>query len=80
MQIELLTKFLTWCTILNVGLLVFSALFIMYASDFVYRVHSKLFPMSREVSNVVLYSLLGAYKIIVIAFNVVPWAALAIIG
>jgi hypothetical protein len=35
------------------------------------------FPMQRETFNVVLYSFLGAYKIIIFVFNIVPWVVLA---
>ena len=80
MDIEMLTNFFMWCTILNIGLLTFSFLILAFAGDFVYRTHSKWFPMPRETFNVVLYSSIGMYKIIVLVFNVVPWAALAIIG
>jgi len=80
MGIEVLTRFFMWCTILNVGLLVFSFLMVVFAGDFMYRAHSKWFPMPRETFNVVLYSFIGAYKIVVYVFNIVPWVALAIIG
>ena len=75
----MLTKFFMWCTILNMGLLVFSFLILTFAGDFVYRIHSKWFPMPRETFNVVLYSFIGIYKIIVFVFNIVPWVVLAII-
>ena len=79
MSIEMLTEFFMWCTILNMGLLVLSFLILAFAGDFVYRIHSKWFPMPRETFNVVLYSFIGIYKIIVFVFNIVPWAVLAII-
>lgn len=80
MSIDTLQSFFMWCTILNGGLLVLSFLILTFAGDFVYKMHGTWFPMPRQTFNVVLYSFLGTYKIIVIAFNVVPWAALAIIG
>jgi hypothetical protein len=80
MEIQMLTKFFMWCTILNTGLLVLSFLTWVFAADFVYRMHGKWFPMPRETFNAVFYSFVGMYKIIVFAFNVVPWAVLAIIG
>jgi hypothetical protein len=80
MDVQLLTQFFMWCTILNFGFLMFSFLFLVFGSAFVYRVHSKWFPMQRETFNVVLYSFLGMYKIVWLVFNVVPWAALKIIG
>ncbi len=79
MDVQILTRFFMWCTILNMGLLVLSFLILAFAGDFVYKIHGKWFPMPRETFNVVLYSFLGMYKIIVFVFNVIPWAALAII-
>ena len=79
MDIEMLTKLFMWCTILNLGLLMFSFLILAFNGDFVYKMHSKWFPMPRETSNIVLYSFIGMYKIIVFVFNVVPWVVLTII-
>jgi hypothetical protein len=42
--------------------------------------HSKWFPMPREMFNVVIYSFIGLFKIVFLVFNVVPWVALLIIG
>lgn len=80
MDIEMLTRFLMWCTFLNVGLLVLASLMMAFVGDFVYRVQSRWFPMSRQTFNVVLYSFIGMYKIVVFVFNVIPWLALLIIG
>jgi len=80
MDIQMLTGFFMWCTVINVALLALSFLILAFAGDFVYAMHSKWFPMQRETFNVVLYSFLGTYKILVIAFNAVPWVALMIVG
>lgn len=79
MDIQMLTSFFMWCTILNIGFLILSFLIVVFAGDFIYKMHSKWFPMPRETFNVVLYSCLVMYKIIVFVFNVMPWAVLAII-
>ncbi len=79
MDIEMLSRFLMWCTILNMGLLVLSFLILAFAGDFVYKIHSKWFSMPRETLNVVLYSSLILYKVIILAFNIIPWAVLMII-
>jgi len=80
MSIEMLTKFLMWCTILNMGLLLFSFVMVTFAGDIAYRMHTKWFPMPRETFNVVLYSFIGVYKIFVFVFNIVPCIAITIIG
>jgi hypothetical protein len=70
-----------WCTILNAGLLIASFLLVSYGfgSDFVYRMHSKWFPMPRETFNTFMYAFIGIYKILVFVFNLIPWLALIII-
>jgi len=80
MDIELLTRFFMWCTILNFGFLIFSFLFLAFAKDFVYDLHTKWFAMPRETFNVVVYAFLGLYKIAWLVFSVTPWLALVIIA
>ena len=78
MDIHMLCVFFMWCTIINAGLLVFSSLILAFAGEWIYRLHTKLFPMSKETFNVVLYSWLGLYKMVFIMFNLVPYIALLI--
>ena len=80
MDIQTLTAFFMWCTILNVALLVLSSLFCLCAGDWVYRIHSKWFSISRETFNVAIYSFLGLYKVLVFVFCLIPYVALLIVG
>ena len=80
MGIQTLTRFFMWCTILNGGLLVSSSLICALAGGWVYGVHSKWFPMSREAFNVAIYSFVGVMKILFIVLNLVPYLALSIVG
>jgi len=80
MNMLMLTGFFMWCTILNAGLLVITSLMFLCAGDFVYRLHGRWFPMPRETFNAIFYAFIGLYKILVLVFCAVPWAALAIIG
>jgi len=80
MTLEIVRAALGWCAIINFGLLIWWLLFLTLAHDWTYRIHSKWFPMSREAFNVVIYSFVGVFKLIWIAFNVVPYVALLIIG
>jgi len=80
MDIETLTTFFMWCTIINASLLVFSAAMILSLQDFVYSMHSKWFHIPRQTFNVAIYSFLGFFKIVFIVFNVVPYVALLIVG
>ena len=80
MDIQTLTLFFMWCTIINVGILIFWTMFLLLAPDFVYRTQSKWFAVSREQFDLAMYSFLGLFKALFIVFCVVPWLALVIIG
>ena len=80
MDIQTLTAFFLWCTIINGALLVLWTIICMFAPDLVYRTQNKWFPLPRETFNVVIYSFLGLFKIVFLVFNVVPYVALLIVG
>ncbi len=80
MDIPAIRAFFMWCTIMNGGLLILSSLIFACAGDWVYRMHSRWFPISKDAFNVAIYSGIGLFKIAVIVFNLVPYLALAIIG
>ncbi len=80
MDIQTLTTFFMWCTVINGALLIFWALMCMLAPDLVYRTQSNWFPIARETFNVLIYSFLGLFKIIFLVFNLVPYVALLLVG
>jgi len=71
--------FFMWCSIINGSILILSFLICAFAGDFVYRMQSKLFPISREAFNVIIYCFIGLYKIFFMVFNLVPFLAFAIL-
>lgn len=80
MDLQFLVKFLVWCTIINGGLLLLWSLIIPLAPDFIFRVMARWFPLSRETHNIVMYALVGFFKIIFIFFNLVPLIVLLMLG
>ena len=80
LDIPTLQSFFMWCTILNLGILIITGLFLAIGGDFVYWVKTRFFTISREQFDVAIYCGVGFYKIIVIAFSLVPWIVLEIIG
>lgn len=80
MNLENLTDFFMWCSVINGALLLFWTSMIMSAPNLVYRIQSRWFPIPRETFDVVVYSYLGLFKIVFIAFNLVPYVALRMIG
>ena len=79
MDIEILTTFFRWCSIVNICLLIVLFVLWMVASNWIYALHSKWFPMPRQTLNVIFYCFFGFYKITVYVFNIVPWVVLEII-
>ena len=80
MDIQKLTTFFMWCTIINGAMLILWGSMCILARDLVYRMQSKWFPISRKTFDVVIYSFLGFFKIVFLVFNVVPYVVLLIIG
>ncbi|MFQ5543914.1 MAG: DUF6868 family protein, partial [Nitrospiria bacterium] len=79
MDIQTLTHFFMWCTIINGGILILWSVFFIFTPGFIYRIQSKWFPISRETFNIAIYSFLGLFKIFFLIFNVVPYVTLLII-
>ena len=80
MDIQTLTSFFMWCTIINASIFTLWTVMFVFAPDLVYRKHTFFFPMPRDTFNIVIYSFFGLYKIFFILFNIVPYIALRIIG
>ncbi len=80
MDIQALKHFFMWCTIINFGTLLLFSTILMLAGDLIYRLQVTWFPISREIFNIIVYSTLAVYKIIIFAFNLIPWIALLIIA
>jgi len=80
MDIQTVTNFFMWCTILNLGLLTLTSIMCIFCADFSYRMNNKLFSISREAFNLIIVSFIGLYKLVVITFNIIPYIALIIIA
>ena len=80
MDINALQRFFMWCTIINGVWFVFAAMICVFASNWVYGMQSKWFPISRDAYNVVIYSFFALFKIVFVVFNVVPFVVLLIVG
>ena len=80
MNMELFKEFFMWCTIINLGLFMGSAIICMACRGFILRIHGKIFGLPPETINVVLYGFLIFYKIVFIVFCLIPWIALSILS
>ena len=78
MDIETLTTFFMWCTIISGGMFVFSVILCMSLKDIIARMHGKMFGLSPEAVKTAVYGYIGLFKIFFIVFNLVPYVALLI--
>lgn len=76
MNIDQLSSFFGWMTVINIGILVFTSVLAMAMRGTICRMHGKLFGLSEKEVSVALYAYLGIYKIFVIVLNIVPFLAL----
>ena len=80
MTINMMRAVLGWCSIINLGLLFWWFLVLMFAHDLIYRMHSKWFNLSVERFDAIHYSGITFFKIVVFVFNVVPYFVLHLVA
>lgn len=80
MNIESVRNFFAWCSLINMGLLLFWLVWLRFLHDFVYSVHGKWFNLSVEEFNGIHYRGMLHFKMGIFLFNIVPYLALRIIG
>lgn len=79
MNAQLIKKFFLWNSIINGGLLIIWIIFFIYAADWIYEIHEKIFFISRESFDQISYKLLGVYKILFLVFNLVPYLVFSLV-
>jgi len=77
-KIELIREFLGWCSVINIGLGLFSVIFMIFLRDPISRIHSKMFNLDEADLSRAYFQFLAQYKIITITFNIVPYLVLRI--
>ena len=79
LSIEQLTAFFGWCSVINVGLLIFSTLMIIVFKDPISAIHSRLLGQDKEKLQGLYMHYLAYYKIAIIMFNITPYFAFKLI-
>jgi len=80
MDLQTLSTFFMWCTIINGGLLISWVLCQMIIPNLLFKTQVAFFPMAKEKFIPIFYIFLGVYKIFFIVFNVVPFVVLLIMA
>ena len=79
MNIEMLSKFFLWCSIINISASILIFLVVVIGRKKIYRIHSKLFNVSEEKTAETIYSSMINYKTFVWFFNIIPYIAIQIV-
>ena len=78
--IETLTTFLGWCTAINFGVLIVTAIVLVFMRGCVSKIHGKLFKLNDEALSRAYFQYLGQYKIAIIVLNFVPYISLKLMS
>jgi len=80
MTIESAQAFLLWCLVINYGILLLWFLVFWFGHDWMFRLHSRWFYLSKERFDSIHYASMVAYKLGILLFNLTPYVALRLIG
>jgi len=79
MNIETIATFFGWCTVINIGCLVFAGLFWILAKEWFSQFGATLFGVTSEDLKVTFLRVLMQYRAAIFILNIVPYIALKII-
>ena len=80
MTMATMRELLGWCTLINMGILLYWFLIFSLARDWIYRFHGRWFKLSAERFDAIHYSGMAFFKIGIFLLNLVPYLACIIIG
>jgi hypothetical protein len=80
MNINEVTTFLGWCSVINFFIYALSAVFILVFKNFTASLHSKITGVDISELPLLYFKYLGNYKIGIIIFNFVPYFALKVMN
>ena len=76
---EVVANFLGWCSLINIGLLLFTTIILKVALEPISNIHSNIFGVPKSELPLTYFWYLAYYKIVILVFNLVPYIALRII-
>jgi hypothetical protein len=75
-----LTSFFGWCAVINLGVYLFSAFFIIVFKSFTINIHSKVIGVEASDLPNMYFKFLGNYKIGILLLNLSPYIALKLMA
>jgi len=80
MELDTLTTFLGWCSVINIGALILTSFSLMLMRGPISTIHSAMFGVSEANLPSTYFQYLANYKIAILILNVVPYFALKIMA
>ena len=80
MSAESAQDFLLWCIVVNYGILLLWFLVFWFGHDWIFKLHSRWFQMSKERFDSIHYACMAVYKVGILLFNLGPYVALRLIS
>lgn len=80
MDLTTASAFFGWCSVINIGILIYWAAVVLWAPNWVFQWSNRFFTMTQEQFTVIQYCFMGAFKLIILLTNIVPYFALRIIA
>jgi hypothetical protein len=77
-SLETLAAFLGWCTLINLGMLMFASLLLVYMRGPISKIHGGMFGLDDTDLSRAYFQYLAQYKILIFVFNLMPYLALRI--
>ena len=71
-----LTTFFGWCSVINLGFYLFSAFFIIVFKSFTINLHNKIVGVETSELPNMYFKFLGNYKIGILLLNLTPYISL----
>lgn len=75
-NIQAITTFLGWCTIVNLGIYLLTVLVLMGFRRPIKTIHSKISEVPSEKLDELYFNYLGNFKIAIFILNITPYVAL----
>ncbi|HCM05796.1 MAG TPA: hypothetical protein DIC30_07270 [Oceanospirillales bacterium] len=79
-NIQTITTFFGWCSVINLGIYLLTVLALMGLRDSVKKIHVRLFAILSEKLDELYFNYLGSFKMAIIIFNIAPYAALKLMA
>lgn len=75
---ELMLAVLGWCSVINLGLLMWWFFAFVAMRDFIFRMHTRWFNLTPNQFDMVHYTGMAIFKFLILFLNLIPYIALRI--